>query len=704
MIDGETPLAFEALGEQSGLEVVDRLEQQRYRIHTPEAVSPEPISTDEFHFPVGRAVSFETSELVLPTVVSVFVRDSDGELITEVEHLDAVSLPQGSYIVELSPQIKTYIEVRSSLEITADLTEIHFNFHSPSRVRLGARSRHERPAATVTTTESPVDVMAAIETFGSALKTTDPERSYPTLRGHPPAITFGDSLDIPDGIDVPDTGVRLELPPRLDVIYSASPLAYYLGADVVPGPAPRLVTDSGFEYSFDTPQGVENELVQTLKQVFFFDCITRTEGLYTVDLHEREAIEPYVGFDFADLYDRPIAEQVAAYLEVPFELVKDHLPQWRLTAHVEPEPENLEQLPFVIDDLAVIRTTRPDRSNGGTPRAVAEQVGEDTLTRSASSSTPSDSVSRRSAGGSSAREDIPYVQPLAEDSLEQAWIGHGIPIGASKLTTEAFQNRLDREVTDGDIEIDIVLNDSRMNEERDLVDDAYGDREDLPFDVELHQDVSVEELREIIERKSSFFHYIGHTEHDGFECVDGKLDVATVDSTDIEAFLLNACNSYRQGLRLIESGAIGGIVTLNDIINDGAIRIGETIARLLNAGFPLRAALTIARDQSVQGGQYIVVGDGGMTIGQPVGAAPNILDVSQKDGCFEVTMKTFATDEFGLGALLKPMFSNVTKHYLNSGKIDTFLISEEELAEFLNLTMFPVRLDDELYWSNSLSL
>jgi hypothetical protein len=42
------------------------------------------------------------------------------------------------------------------------------------------------------------DVMMAILTFRSALKTTSPERSFPTLRGHPPAIELNDRLEIPD--------------------------------------------------------------------------------------------------------------------------------------------------------------------------------------------------------------------------------------------------------------------------------------------------------------------------------------------------------------------------------------------------------------------------------------------------------------------------------------------------------------------------
>ena len=36
----------------------------------------------------------------------------------------------------------------------------------------------------------------ALSTLSSALKTTSVERSYPTLRGHPPALELGDALDV----------------------------------------------------------------------------------------------------------------------------------------------------------------------------------------------------------------------------------------------------------------------------------------------------------------------------------------------------------------------------------------------------------------------------------------------------------------------------------------------------------------------------
>jgi hypothetical protein len=691
MVDNTT-LAFEALDEPPGIEVVDRVERLRYRLRTDTSVSPTPAATDSFLFPVGNAVSVTAETLTLPTVVSVCVRDTSGEMLEEVGHLEEATFDDGAYILELSTQIKTYVELEGPVRIVADLFETHIEFEEPTDLKIGALSWHDRPAATITTTEDPVDMMAAVSAFGSALKATDPERSYPSNRGHPPAVELGDTLDIPDEIDPPETGVRIEIPATHEAVYTVAPLAYYLGARVVPGPVSRLVTETGFEHRLDTPNGLETGVERTLKQVFLLDCVTRTEGVYDVPLHERSAIEDHVDLDWAALYEKPLAEQVATYLDVPYTLVEEHVPEWRLAVHVDPVADTVEQLPFVVDDLAIVRTVESPRT-GDAPTATGPT---EALTR--------DSVLTRSAAESQSAGDSSYVEPDSTAALEQAWIGDRIPIGASKLTPDAFQNRLDREATDDDISISIVLNDTRMAEERDLVDRAYGDRENLPFDVTIHRDLTVAQLREQLQQESDFFHYIGHTERDGFECADGKLDVATLEETGVDSFLLNACNSYQQGVNLIEAGAIGGIVTLSDVINTGAIRMGESIARLLNAGFPLRAALTVAREENVLGGQYIVVGDGGMTVTQAASRTPTLLEIEANRNDFVVDIKTYATDDAGVGSMYKPFIKSNEKYYLSSGKIATFEIGEGELNEFLQFEDVPVKTDESLKWSSSLDI
>ncbi|MEF8814019.1 MAG: hypothetical protein V5A55_09400 [Halovenus sp.] len=696
-----TFLQFETVKDPPGIEIVDKLEQLRYQLRTTSPVSPTPVPTDEFLFPVGKGVSVTTDAILLPNVVSVFVRDGAGNMVAEIDHLDDRSFDAGSYVLDFSTQIKTYLEVEGPLEVTTNAFQIRFEFPESTDVAIGFRSRHNRPAATVTTTPDPADVMAAISTFGSALKSTSPERSFPTLRGHPPEIELGSSLSIPDGLQRPDTGITIEVPATYEAIYPVAPLSYYLGAAVVPGDQPQIRTDAGFAYPFSYPHGFERDVERTLKQVFLLDCVTRTEGFYKVELRERNAVEESLDCDWASLYEQPLAERLEAYLDVPYEVLDPSVPEWRLTAHVEPVSDTVSQLPFVVDDLAAVRTASPTQQTGAvTTDPVPTTGGGSGFTRSVTRS--SNTTGTRSAAD--AAEERTYVEFEPADSLEQAWIGDGIPIGASKLTAEAFRNRLDREVTAGNISITIVVNDSQMDEEGDLIDSIYGDREHLPFDVTVRRNLTVAQLRAQLREDCNFLHYIGHTEAGGFECVDGMLDAASLEETGVDAFLLNACTSYRQGLCLIEAGAIGGIVTLTDILNDGAIRIGETLANLLNAGFPLRAALTVARDESVLGGQYIVVGDGGMTVAQAASRAPNLLELERQGDRYAVTIQAYATDTAALGTMYVPHLENNEEYFLCSGS-EGFQTTKEGLEHFLDLEDVPVRAGDGgIQWSSSLSV
>ncbi|MFW5958416.1 MAG: hypothetical protein ACOCQ3_00280 [Natronomonas sp.] len=612
-------------------------------------------------------------------------------MLAEVDHLEDLSVGNGRYVLELITQIKTYLLLDGPLEISVNPLETRIELEETKPVVIGAVSWHDRPATTVTSTSSPVDMMAAISTFGSALKTTSPERSFPSNRGHPPAILLGESLDIPSIVESPNTGIKIEIPPTYDAVFAVSPLAYYLAAEVVPGSTPKLVTSTGFEYRLDSADNIEKGVEQVLKQVFLSDCITRTEGVYEIEMRERNILEPHLNFNFAALYDRPLAEQVETYLSVPYAVVADSIPEWRLTVHVQPDADTVEQIPYVVDDLAIVRsTTGVDGTETVGPEPVDSFSRNGLLTRS---SADTEMTASRS-----------YVELRSDSSLEQAWIGGSIPIGASKLTMEAFKNRLDREANTGDISITVVLNDPRMDEESELVDEIYGDRDDLPFDVQIYDDLHCDELRETLRADSSFFHYIGHIEHDGFQCSDGTFDASTLESTGVDSFLLNACNSYEQGIRLIEAGAVGGIVTLSEIINTGAIQIGETIARLLNSGYPLRAALSIAREESLIGGQYIVVGDGGMTVTQAPSRTPNLLDISVEPDVYNVDIYTYATDGAGLGSVYKPHIAGNDEYYLSSGKIGEFHVSKEELSAFLELENVPVRNDGDLHWSKFLDL
>jgi hypothetical protein len=606
-------------------------------------------------------------------------------MLAEVDYGAEIDLPAGRYTVELCPPIKCYLRVEGPLSVTADADGIDLRTGGDV-IDLGARSHHERPEATVTVTDDPRDVMAALSTFGSALKTTSVERSYPTLRGHPPAVEIGDELDIPDSLDAPDTGVTVEVPPELRYVYPVASLAYYLGATVEPGPEPRLVTDSGFSHALSGPHGFEETVAQTLKQLFLLDCCTRTEGYYTVDLHERRAVAGAVDLDFAALYDAPLAEQIEAYLDVPYDVVAEQVPEWKLTTHVAPTAENAELLPFLVTDLAVIRLP----SKRATAESTAQLEALSAFTRDGFTR----SASEQSLGSPS------LVQPEQTDSIEQSWAGENAPFGASKSSIQAFRNRLDREPSAGDIDITVVCNDAAMGEEGDLAQQVYGSRDHLPFDVQTYRNLSVDALRAVIETDADFLHYIGHIDADGFQCADGRLDARDIGTVGVDAFMLNACRSYEQGMALLDGGAVGGVGTLAEVINSGAVRVGRTMVRLLNQGFPLRAALTIAKGESIVGGQYIVVGDGNVDVVQPESGLPILLELEGEGPEYALTINSYPNADKGVGSLIQPFVEGTVEYFLGSGKHGPFTVTESEIRESFALEEVPVRYDGKLSWTS----
>ena len=192
-------------GPEHELLVVDPIDRHRYALSTPEPMTPTPVDADAFRFPVDTAVSVRTDAFSLPNIALTYVRDEGGEVCTRAEHFANEHLPRGTYTIEVSAPLKLYLEVESTVDVTADGERTSITFGEETRVLVGARSHHSHPAATVRTPADPENMMAAVSTFGSALKTTSSERSYPTLRGHPPTVELGEDAR-PRGAGAPGDG------------------------------------------------------------------------------------------------------------------------------------------------------------------------------------------------------------------------------------------------------------------------------------------------------------------------------------------------------------------------------------------------------------------------------------------------------------------------------------------------------------------
>lgn len=677
---------------EDGLEIIDPIERHRYQLTTHEPVSPQMVDTDRIQYPVDAAVEISAAMITLPENTTIYVRDQDGEMIAEASPSRPISLPEGIYTLDISFPLKLYIRLQSSISIYSDRDNTYINIGGRVGLTIGARSYHTRPAGTITTTQDPTDVMQAVSAFGSALKTVTVERSYPTLRGHPPAIELGNELEIPSKFKTEETGIQIKIPPSLRHVFVISPLAYYLGAEVVSGSKPQIITDKGYSYALDKEYGLETTVERLLKHIFFLDCIVRTEGLTPLPLHERQAVESVIEFDIEAVYDQSLADQLEIYLNVPFSVIEPYLPEWRLKTQLKPTKESIEFLSFIVNYLTPISIQKRQENPAKQVQTNAiEEFSRGDFNRSTNSSRGSERRKRKVN-----YSEIPTIQQSWEDNSSTKIV--------STTPVSAFYNSIGRSPKDSPIEIEVVCNDRDMHEEVETVNNVYGIHKNLPFDVTLHHHLTIEELRSVLTGESDFFHYIGHIDDEGFQCSDGKLDVSGVNDVGVKAFLLNACQSYDQGLHLVDAGSTGGIVTFNEVVNSGAVRVGSTIASLLNQGFPLYAALNLARKESIVGEQYRVVGDGITTISQSKNGAPSVCLVDQNSEGNIVTIVMYVSTGSRKGSLFTPYIEPVDSYYLIPGKTERIPVTESQLEEFFNLEELPVIIDGAVRWSNNVSI
>ncbi|MDV7350276.1 caspase family protein [Halorubrum distributum] len=712
---------IDPLREADGITVTDHIENTQFEVYTDRPVEPRRRPESEHYFPVDASVAVETGSIEIPRVAVVETRAGDGTLLT---HGDCYTMPDGTYHVGINPApTKLYLAFDSGFSVSTTDRTTRIDLDTPGAVGLGFRSLHQTPAGTITTPTDPESLMDAVSLLGSALQTTSPERSFPTLRGHPPLVEPGDEFHAPERVEPVDSGVRIVVPPEYRYLYPVVSLAYYFAAEVVPGDAPRIEGDG---WSYPLEPGFEARTAQVLRQSFHMDCLARTEGFYPVDLHERETTD--LDLDWERLYDLPLAARLGEYLDVPFEAVKPELPQWTLTTDVRPDPANVEMLPFVAGELSIVRspeTVTPvdddggvgvgffggaDRSSSAATRrevpvgGVAPDggaLGDAEFVRGAASAEATRGADA-SADRGAVTAQTDFVRPEPVDTVEHAWVGDGVPLDANKATLDAYHRRLEAgQVEQSRISVLVVCNDEQMREEGNVA-DLYGLRDMVQFDIEVRHDLTRAEMRETLESDVDFLHYIGHVDDRGMQCADSYLDLTDEDlEIGVSAFLLNACQSYQQGEALVHRGSRGGIVTLSDVANSPATTLGRIIARLMNSGFNLRTALHVAKRELITGHQYIVVGDGGTTVCQSRSGSVSVLDISELSvDSWDMDARMLPNGPYGKGSLTGINISNSTDNHYIPTTISVRDIRKQELSDFLNLETAPVFIDDRLSWSD----
>ena len=698
---------IDPLSDDAGLTVTDHIENTQFEVYTDRRVDPAASPDDAHYFPVDASVTVETASVEIPRVAVVETRAGDGSLLTRG---DSYEMPDGTYHVGIDPApTKLYLAFDAGFSVSTTDRTTRIDLDAPAPVALGFRSLHQVPAGTIETPTDPESLMEAVSLLGSALQTTSPERSFPTLRGHPPLIEPGDELRVPDRIEPLDSGVRIVVPPTYEHLYPIVSLAYYFAADVVPGDEPRIEGDG---WTHPLEPDFERRTAEVLRQSFHFDCLARTEGFYPVDLHERETTD--IDLDWGRLYDLPLAERLGEYLAVPFERVEPELPQWTLTTDVRPDPDNVEMLPFVAGELSIVRSpetaTPVTAGEGGAvglfrgPGANPVSLGPEEFVRGGAG-TESVRGADTSTDSDAVPADADFVQPESVDTVEHAWVSDGVPLDANKATLDAYHRRLEAgAIEQSRISVLVVCNDEQMREEGEVA-DLYGLRDMVQFDIEVRHDLTRAEMREVLRSDVDFLHYVGHVDERGMQCTDDYLDLTDEDlDVGVSAFLLNACQSYQQGEALVHRGSRGGIVTLSDVANSPATQLGRIVARLMNSGFNLRTALHVAKRELITGHQYIVVGDGGTTVCHCRSGVAFVIDLQRVEtDQWNLTVEGLPNGPYGVGSMTYLNLDRDNKNHIIPSEINVKKVSTTELDTFVDMENNPIFYKSELTWNDQFS-
>ena len=382
-----------------------------------------------------------------------------------------------------------------------------------------------------------------------------------------------------------------------------------------------------------------------------------------------------------------LADRTATYLDVDYDAINDAVPTWHARGYVPPQAKSVEYLPHLLDQLTPVEAIEPEQVRGDDARKLALQRFRES----------NDVLMRSGPGQSTFKQDIPFVDIPTPPEREALWTGEGIPFGAGIQRYHDAEQPDDSEIT-----VTLVCNDSEMVDEIENAENIYGARENIRLRIDVYRNLTTDQLAERLTEPSDLFHFVGHASTAGLHCPDGVLSPSAVDSVGARAFFLNACSSYLSGRELIDGGAIGGVVTLSDVNERSAQRVGVMTANLLSVGFSLRNALWIAREQSAVGGQYICVGMDSLWLTHPDGGGLCAIDLTKSPTGWRVQGTSYPSLHFGIGSTISYQLDTNDRMSLVGGSFIREGLSDSDLKSFLQADENPVRYDDEWTWSDQL--
>jgi len=292
------------------------------------------------------------------------------------------------------------------------------------------------------------------------------------------------------------------------------------------------------------------------------------------------------------------------------------------------------------------------------------------------------------------------LEPNGTSANYQGWIAPGATVEAFKSIPEAYSNRLKYlHRPERSVNVAVVLNDESMLFELSEVVKAYRENPNgVSINLEVVKQLTRHELATLFEKPFDLVHFIGHCNSGGLQCSDGTLSTQELSVSNTQSFFLNACGSFQEGLELVRRGSVAGAVTIGDVLDSQAIRVGTTLARLIMQGYGFEHALSLARRRSIMNRMYAVVGDGLHTITSGFKSIPSVVYAQAiSEAEYQVQIDTFSPQIHG--GILTPW--TIGKPVL-TGNDEIHTVDKEEFKEHLQFTNDPIIFDDKFYWPEEL--
>lgn len=604
---------------------------------------------------------------------------------TDITVKNSCYLPEGNHLIKIENYISTYLRTNSSVEISRnEKGELLIKFPKKTDSTLGFKARNDQPKKSISVHPSCLGVSQAINKISLDEK-IGPERSFPSIRDHPPLFKINTQND-PDSeiISTRDNSSKLlELPNSIDYVFTAATFAYYTNSTIIliKDTKPRLVDKKeNILYEFDEFPKFPEQICLLLKKIFDLDCLTREEGKYKSNVIEKR-IANKLNYNLKSLYQSTPLERFKKYLSIDYDEIDGIFPQWHYTICIDSSIENITSLPYIINKLSY--AIQP-KGNELTRKGIIDATLENSR-------------------GLRDKKDFEVINPSLPGPLKSqfvTWCHKGVPMVGIK-STPSWLTKYKNDISEPIPNVAVVLNDFSMNMELKEVNNIYNDKS-INFgsiNVDVFNNVSASKLKNILKNNYELVHFIGHCDSEGLICDIDILRPDDIDFVNSKIFFLNACNSYEVGLSLIEKGSIGGVATINKILDSSALKVGVLFSRLITSGYPIDKALELSQ-KSFLVKNYLPMGEGSYDIFQGETNSPSEYHLDKLgNNDFEVTIRTPQINS--KGGICQTYFSNVTKQCLSGNSIQ-FLINKKQLEKGLRNLDAPMLFQGEWYWCDQI--